>query len=54
MKSFMLATESRTKNFEDLNLPHVELSFNIFGETLPADHGYALYPTFRTLAVISS
>lgn len=26
-----------------MDLPHVELSFGISGETLPADHGYRLY-----------
>ena len=31
------------------DLPHVELSFGISGETLPADHGYGLYSAIAHL-----
>jgi CRISPR-associated protein Cas6 len=39
----MLATNLEGVRRNENNLPHVELSFSIFGQTLPADHGYALY-----------
>lgn len=35
----MLATQKT----EEVNLPYVELSFEISGQTLPANHGYGLY-----------
>lgn len=38
----MLATQKDTET-SGFNLPYVELSFGITGETLPADHGYGLY-----------
>lgn len=31
------------------NLPHVELSFGVIGQTLPADHGYGLYSAIAHL-----
>lgn len=45
----MLATESQPRNSGSFNLPHVELSFNIIGQILPADHGYALYSAIAHL-----
>jgi hypothetical protein len=39
----MVLTESKPNFQELLNVPYVELSFGIIGETLPADHGYGLY-----------
>ncbi len=32
-----------------LNLPYVELSFGVIGQTLPADHGYRLYSAIAHL-----
>jgi len=32
-----------------LNLPYVELSFGVIGQTLPADHGYGLYSAIAHL-----
>lgn len=39
----MLATENKAIGADVLNLPYVELSFGVIGQTLPADHGYGLY-----------
>lgn len=39
----MLASEPRFSTTDLLNLPYVELSFAVVGQTLPADHGYGLY-----------
>jgi CRISPR-associated protein Cas6 len=45
----MLATDLAGVRTNESNLPHVELSFKIFGQTLPADHGYGLYSTISHL-----
>ncbi|BAZ33837.1 CRISPR-associated protein, Cas6-related (plasmid) [Cylindrospermum sp. NIES-4074] len=45
----MLAIESEQSYSEPLNLPYVELRFDIFGQTLPSDHGYALYSNISHL-----
>jgi CRISPR-associated protein Cas6 len=45
----MLATDLAGVRTNESNLPHVELSFNIFGQTLPADHGYGLYSSISHL-----
>jgi hypothetical protein len=39
----MLATETKQDSCHRLSLPHIELSFGVIGQTLPADHGYGLY-----------
>jgi hypothetical protein len=39
----MVLTENKPNVQELLNVPYVELSFGVIGETLPADHGYGLY-----------
>ncbi len=39
----MLAAETKPLGTDLLNLPYVELSFGVIGQTLPADHGYGLY-----------
>lgn len=45
----MLATESQPSAINWLNLPYVELSFEVIGQTLPADHGYGLYSAIAHL-----
>lgn len=35
-----------------LNLPYVELSFGVVGQTLPADHGYGLYSAISKICPI--
>jgi CRISPR-associated protein Cas6 len=45
----MLAVESPQSGVELVLLPHVELSFGVIGETLPADHGYGLYSAIAHL-----
>lgn len=39
----MLVTEAESRTLDLPDLPYVELSFKVLGETLPADHGYGLY-----------
>jgi CRISPR-associated protein Cas6 len=39
----MLATTERLRDKPSENLPYIDLSFSVIGETLPADHGYGLY-----------
>jgi CRISPR-associated protein Cas6 len=39
----MVLIENKPNTQELLNVPYVELSFGVIGETLPADHGYGLY-----------
>lgn len=39
----MLAIEQQNTDSSNFNLPYVELSFEVLGQTLPADHGYGLY-----------
>jgi hypothetical protein len=36
----MLTTESGQSTLTLLDLPYMELSFGVMGQTLPADHGY--------------
>lgn len=45
----MVLTENKPNVQELLNVPYVELSFGIIGETLPADHGYGLYSAIAHL-----
>jgi CRISPR-associated protein Cas6 len=45
----MVLTENKTNVQKLLNLPYVELSFGVIGETLPADHGYGLYSAIAHL-----
>jgi CRISPR-associated protein Cas6 len=45
----MILTENKPNAQELFNLPYVELSFGIIGETLPADHGYGLYSAIAHL-----
>jgi CRISPR-associated protein Cas6 len=45
----MLAVESPQTGEELVVLPYVELSFDVIGETLPADHGYGLYSAIAHL-----
>lgn len=39
----MLDTQHLLGQDVEVNLPYVELSFGVVGQTLPADHGYGLY-----------
>lgn len=39
----MVATKERLKDNSSDNLPYIDLSFSVIGESLPADHGYGLY-----------
>lgn len=39
----MVVTECDREQQQDNSLPYVELCFSVIGQTLPADHGYALY-----------
>ena len=39
----MLMSQSEEQQIKEFNLPDVEMSFEISGQTLPADHGYGLY-----------
>lgn len=43
----MLITECDREQGQDSSLPYVELCFSIIGQTLPADHGYALYSALK-------
>jgi CRISPR-associated protein Cas6 len=45
----MVLTENKPNVQELLNVPYVELSFGVIGETLPADHGYGLYSAIAHL-----
>lgn len=45
----MLTLEPSTSGLNLLILPHIELSFFVIGETLPADHGYGLYSAIAHL-----
>jgi CRISPR-associated protein Cas6 len=45
----MQATEAQIGSTNLLNLPYVELSFGVIGQTLPADHGYGLYSAIAHL-----
>ncbi|WP_404784963.1 type I-MYXAN CRISPR-associated protein Cas6/Cmx6 [Altericista sp. CCNU0014] len=45
----MVLIEHKPNTQELLNLPYVELSFGVIGETLPADHGYGLYSAIAHL-----
>jgi CRISPR-associated protein Cas6 len=45
----MVLTENKPNVQELLNMPYVELSFGVIGETLPADHGYGLYSAIAHL-----
>ncbi|MBU7583857.1 MAG: type I-MYXAN CRISPR-associated protein Cas6/Cmx6 [Nostoc sp. TH1S01] len=45
----MLAADLAGVRTNESNLPYVELNFDIFGHTLPADHGYALYSNISHL-----
>jgi CRISPR-associated protein Cas6 len=45
----MLATDLEGARRNESNLPYIELSFSILGQTLPADHGYALYSSISHL-----
>jgi CRISPR-associated protein Cas6 len=45
----MLAVESPQTGEELVVLPYVELSFDVIGEILPADHGYGLYSAIAHL-----
>jgi hypothetical protein len=38
----MLMSQSEEQQIKEFNLPDVEMSFEISGQTLPADHGYGL------------
>ncbi len=44
----MLMTEADL-SYQGLQLPYVELSFPVIGQTLPADHGYGLYSAIAHL-----
>lgn len=39
----MLTLEKESTSFHNPAIPYVDLSFQVIGETLPADHGYGLY-----------
>lgn len=39
----MLTIEKQNTDLLNSSLPHVELSFEVIGQALPADHGYGLY-----------
>lgn len=39
----MLTREKEKNSFFNSNNPYIDLSFQILGDTLPADHGYGLY-----------
>ncbi|KOP26815.1 CRISPR-associated protein Cas6 [Hapalosiphon sp. MRB220] len=39
----MLMSQSEEQQIKEFNLPYIEMSFGISGQTLPADHGYGLY-----------
>jgi len=45
----MLSPDLAGVRINESNLPYVELKFNIFGQILPSDHGYALYSTISHL-----
>mgnify|MGYP005838513755 CR=1 FL=1 len=45
----MIATQESFKTTGEANLPYVELSFGLTGQTLPADHGYGLYSALSHL-----
>lgn len=45
----MLLTDTQAVGDSSRNLPYVELSFRVIGETLPADHGYGLYSAIAHL-----
>lgn len=45
----MLATQTDSKT-ELVNLTYIELSFEVIGQSLPADHGYGLYSAIAHLA----
>jgi len=42
-KTKMLATEMQTQSLKMPGSSHIELNFDVIGQTLPADHGYGLY-----------
>jgi CRISPR-associated protein Cas6 len=46
----MLITEKNREGVIDVSQLHVELSFNLIGQSLPADHGYGLYSAIAHLA----
>ncbi len=39
----MLTLEKESTSLRNLTTPYVDLSFQVIGDTLPADHGYGLY-----------
>jgi len=45
----MLAADKEQVRATGNNLPYVELSFGVVGQTLPADHGYGLYSAIAHL-----
>ncbi len=45
----MLISEAISKDVELSYKPHIELSFSVIGQTLPADHGYGLYSAIAHL-----
>lgn len=46
----MLVTTREREDVIDISQLHVELSFNVIGQSLPADHGYGLYSAIAHLA----
>ena len=46
----MLVTARERKETIDISQLHVELSFSVVGQSLPADHGYGLYSAIAHLA----
>ncbi|MBW4558281.1 MAG: type I-MYXAN CRISPR-associated protein Cas6/Cmx6 [Trichormus sp. ATA11-4-KO1] len=45
----MLTSQSEEQQIKEFNLPDVEMSFGISGQTLPADHGYGLYSAIANI-----
>jgi CRISPR-associated protein Cas6 len=45
----MVYAEAKPNAPSLMELPYVELSFGVIGETLPADHGYGLYSAIAHL-----